>query len=69
MIAGRKIAGRNAGAGRVEKANFAGEAAFRRVNTSSINHKIHGERFVKPGILACSQSGPLAGAAQVGKSS
>jgi len=45
-------------------AGRAGEAAFRRINSPSINHKIYGERFVKARVLACFLPGTCAGLAK-----
>jgi hypothetical protein len=50
VTAGREIS---------DSAGRAGEAALRRINNPSINHKIYGERFVKARVLACFLSGAL----------
>jgi hypothetical protein len=53
LIRARKIDARDVGASRVGAAASEAEEAGGFGNTSSINHKIYGERFVKPRVLAC----------------
>jgi hypothetical protein len=55
------IAERAIAEGRLRPGRGCGAAALRRINDRSINHKIYGERFVKPHVLACYLSGPFAG--------